>query len=119
MECFFNGFEYGLLNKATGEYKILSRNDETAYLTKHLKAYGGLGEHEDYKVGRVLKNITFSGKGFVDRPANPESIIFTKTQIPENPQEKTANFLTAGVFLDQATEKEINMSLEKEAIKNA
>lgn len=116
MECFFNGFDYGLLNKATGEYKILSRNDETAYLTKHLKAYGGLGEHEDYKVGRVLKNITFSGKGFVDRPANPESIIFTKTQIPENPQEKTANFLTAGVFLDQATEKEINMSLEKEVI---
>ena len=114
MECFFNGFDYGLLNKATGEYKILSRNDDTAYLTKHLRAYGGLGEHEDYKVGRVLRNITFSGKGFVDRPANPESIIFTKTQMQKNPQEKTANFLTAGVFLDQANEKETNMSLEKE-----
>jgi hypothetical protein len=111
MECFFNGFDYGLSNKATGEYKILSRNDDTAYLTKHLRAYGGLGEHEDYKIGRVLRHITFSGKGFVDKPANPESVIFTKT---EKNKEKTANFLIQGVSLDQANEKETNMSLEKE-----
>jgi hypothetical protein len=109
MECFFNGFDYGLVNKATGEYKVLSRNEETAYLTKHLRAYGGVGEHEDYKVGRVLRNITFSGKGFVDKPANPESIIFTKQD-----REKTANFLIQGVSLEQANEKETNMSLEKE-----
>lgn len=75
---FFNGFDYGITNKTTGEYKVLARNEETSYLTKHLKAYGGLGEHEDYKIGRVLRNITFSGKGFVDKPANPDSIIFTK-----------------------------------------
>lgn len=81
MECLFKGFDYGLLNKSTGEYKILSRNNDTAYLTKYLRAYGGLGEHQDYKIGRVLKNITFSGKGFVNKPANPESIIFTKDSI--------------------------------------
>lgn len=78
MECFFKGFDYGLLNKSTGQFKILNRNSETAFLTKHLRAYGGLGEHDNYKIGRVLRNITFSGKGFVDKPANPDSIIFTK-----------------------------------------
>jgi hypothetical protein len=84
MECFFQGFDYGLLNKSTGEYKILDRNATTAFLTKHLKAYGGLGEHDNYKIGRVLRNITFSGKGFVDKPANPDSIIFTKDVMPKS-----------------------------------
>jgi len=81
MECFFNGFDYGLLNNATAEFKVLSRNEETAFLTKYLRSYGGLGEHDNYKIGRVLRNITFSGKGFVDKPANPDSIIFTKDSI--------------------------------------
>jgi hypothetical protein len=81
MECFFNGFDYGLIDKTNNEYKILARNNETAYLTKHLRCYGGLGEHENYKIGRVLRNITFSGKGYVDKPANPDSIIFTKNAI--------------------------------------
>jgi hypothetical protein len=78
MECFFKGFDYGLINKVSGEYKVLPRNESTAFLTKHLRAYGGLGEHENYKIGRVLRNITFSGKGYVDRPANPDSIIFSR-----------------------------------------
>ena len=76
MECYFNNFDYGLVNKETGEYKVLERNNKTSHLTKHLRAYGGLGEYDDYKIGRVLRNINFSGKGFVDKPANPESIIF-------------------------------------------
>jgi hypothetical protein len=78
MECYFNGFDYGLIDEATGQYKILRRNNDTAYLTKYLRAYGGQGKHENYKIGRVLRNITFSGKGFVDKPANPDSIIFNK-----------------------------------------
>jgi hypothetical protein len=78
MECMFGGFDYGLINKTTGEYKILTRSNETAFLTKHLRAYGGKGEYDNHKVGRVLRNITFSGKGYVDKPANPDSIIFTK-----------------------------------------
>lgn len=97
MECFFKNFDYGLTNKDTGEYKVLSRNETTAHLTKHLKAYGGMGEHENYKIGRVLRNITFSGKGFVDKPANPDSIIFTKNFV----QEKNDNFDKSGVFNDQ------------------
>ena len=34
-------------------------------------------------MGRLLRNITFSGKGFVDRPANPESVIFDKNKVFE------------------------------------
>lgn len=122
MECFFKGFDYGLINKSTGEYKILSRNAETAFLTKHLRSYGGLGEHENYKIGRVLRNITFSGKGFVDKPANPESIIFTKDNIQfdknianfEILKEKNSTFDNIGVFSNQANLKENDMSLEKQ-----
>jgi len=88
MECFFKGFDYGLINKVTGNYKILARNEQTAHLTKYLRAYGGLGEHEDYRIGRVLRNITFSGKGFVDKPANPDSIIFNKDLINNIETEK-------------------------------
>ena len=107
MECFFKGFDYGLLNKSTGEFKILNRNSETAFLTKHLRAYGGIGEHDDYKVGRVLRNITFSGKGFVDKPANPDSIIFTKNDFIKDPIndniEKFSDLSNIGVFDIQAT----------------
>lgn len=103
MECFFKGFDYGLLDKSTGKYQILDRNDATAYLTKFLRAYGGVGEHENYKIGRVLRNITFTGKGFVNKPANEDSIIFSKNLIvqPEsndNNQEKNEEIVNSGVL---------------------
>jgi len=120
MECFFRGFDYGLINKTNGSYHILPRNEETAFLTKHLRAYGGAGEHQDYKIGRVLRGITFSGKGFVNRPANPESIIFTKDdlgfqkniEILEENKEKNINSVQLGVFSNQANLKETIMSVE-------
>ena len=118
MECFFNGFDYGIQNKSTGEFKVLARNEETSFLTKHLRAYGGLGEHEDYKIGRVLRNITFSGKGFVDRPASPESIIFNKDSFKfENKnlyKEKNSSLEEIGVFSNQANIQEANMSSQTE-----
>jgi len=122
MECFFKGFDYGLISKSTGQYKILGRSEETAFLTKHLRAYGGLGEYEDHKIGRVLREITFSGKGFVDKPANPESVIFTQNSINfdkslslvESEKEKNSNFSDIGVFSNQANLKENDMTLEKE-----
>lgn len=122
MECFFKGFDYGLINKTTGQYKILGRNDETAFLTKHLRAYGGLGEYQDHKIGRVLRQITFSGKGFVNKPANPESIIFSQNSLRYDKkvesldlyQEKNNNFENIGVFSNQANLKENDMSLDKE-----
>jgi hypothetical protein len=121
MECFFKNFDYGLINKSNGSFHVLPRNEETAFLTKHLRAYGGQGEHENYKIGRVLRNITFSGKGFVNRPANPESVIFTKDNLKntteaesllKNLNEKNDISTKKGVFSNQANLKETIMSVE-------
>ena len=74
MECLFRGFDYAAVTP-TGDHKIIARNDDSAFLTKHLRAYGGGGEFEGYKLGRLLRNIAFSGKGLVSNPANPKSVI--------------------------------------------
>lgn len=100
MECFFNNFDYGLINQSTGQYKVLNRNENTSYLTKHLRAYGGTGEFENYKIGRVLRSITFSGKGFVDKPANSDSIIFSKNNFLD--EKKIDQNKKIGVFDNQA-----------------
>jgi len=73
MEALFTGFDYAILKDS--EAKIIARDNESSFLTKHLRAYGGTGVYNDYRIGRVLKNITFSGKGLVDRPANKRSLI--------------------------------------------
>lgn len=74
MECLFAGFDYALFGE-DGSKKILARDEQSAFLTKHLRSYGGTGEYEGYKLGRALKNIAFSGKGLVSKPANPRSVI--------------------------------------------
>lgn len=74
MECLFPNFDYALLDE-DGNTKIIQRNEASAFLTKHLRAYGGRGEYENYKVGRLLRDLAFSGKGLVSKPANPRSII--------------------------------------------
>ena len=73
MEALFNDFDYAIVTP-DGKHKVISRNEESAFLTKHLKSYGGDGIYQEYKVGRLIKNITFSGKGLVRKPANPESV---------------------------------------------
>ena len=82
MECIFNGFDYAVIGP-DNKHHVVARNNETAFLTEHLRAYGGTGAYQNHQVGRLLRNITFSGKGFVDRPANPESIIFDKDKVFE------------------------------------
>lgn len=74
MECLFPAFDYALMD-ASGSTKVIERNEASAFLTKHLRAYGGDGLYENYKVGRLLRNLSFSGKGLVSKPANPKSII--------------------------------------------
>lgn len=77
MEALFNDFDYAILpnNPSSSSAKIIARNNETSFLSSHLRAYGGTGVYNDHRIGRVLKNITFSGKGLVDRPANKRSLI--------------------------------------------
>jgi len=79
MECLFAGFDYSVIDKE-GKSKIVARNDESAFLTKHLKAYGGTGEYEGYRIGRSLRDISFSGKGLVSKPANPRSVILDSSK---------------------------------------
>lgn len=79
MECLFSGFDYALINNE-GQAKLLERNEGSAFLTKHLRAYGGTGEYEGYKIGRSLRDISFSGKGLVSKPANPRSVILESSR---------------------------------------
>jgi len=74
MECLFPNFDYALVDKS-GATRVVPRNESSAFLTKHLRSYGGSGNYEDYKVGRLLRNLAFSGKGLVSKPANPRSVI--------------------------------------------
>jgi uncharacterized coiled-coil protein SlyX len=74
MECLFPNFDYALVDKEGGT-RVVPREESSAFLTKHLRSYGGSGKYEDYRVGRLLRNLSFSGKGLVSKPANPRSII--------------------------------------------
>jgi hypothetical protein len=80
MECFFDDFGYALKTEGSDECNLLPRNEITSWLTPYLRAYGGKGKvvinDVEYIIGRWLKDITFSGVGFVDDPANDDSIIF-------------------------------------------
>lgn len=87
MECLFRDFDYAI-RRADGATGVLPRNDETSYLTKHLRAYGGKGEYNGVRVGRYLKKLVFSGKGMTENPANsdengPISITFTQDNYDE------------------------------------
>lgn len=76
MECTMEGFDYAMRNE--NESFIIERTKESAHITKNLRLFGGSGEYQGYKVGRVMRGISFCGKGIVKQPANPYSIIFNK-----------------------------------------
>ena len=79
MECLFPAFDYVLLNQ-NGKSEVIKRCETSAFLTKHLRAYGGSGEYNGYKIGRLLRDFSFSGVGLVKNPANPRSVILNKTK---------------------------------------
>lgn len=94
MECIFEDFDYAI--KSPEGDRVLSRSESSAFLTKHLRVYGGTGEYHGYKVGRLLKGFYFSGKGLVDNPANPRSIIFKDVDpFEKNTNIQITNFLAA------------------------
>jgi hypothetical protein len=101
MECLFNNFDYAVVSPE-GNNQIVQRDEASAFLTKHLRAYGGNGEYEGYKVGRMLRNISFSGKGLVNNPANPRSVILPNTTDPFQNSKAT--------LISDTNIKEINMS---------
>jgi chromosome segregation ATPase len=77
MEVLFKGFEYAIW-EPNGKQYIIERSESTAFLTKHLLMYGGTGSYNDYKVGRLMRDMVFSGKGLVRTPANPGSIVLSE-----------------------------------------
>lgn len=74
MECMFPNFDYAIVTP-DGQHKIIARAGDTAFLTKHLRIYGGTGNYEGFRIGRLLRNMVFTGNALVDRPANPRSLI--------------------------------------------
>jgi len=131
MECLFAMFDYAMID-SDNKLEVITRNATTAFLTKHLRVYGGSGVYNDKRVCRYLRNFVFSGKGYVDEPANPDSIIFSKGSV------KSVNFKTAvyetslkdsaGVYLnneqlvaanlEKSQEETNNMSSEIELLKS-
>lgn len=79
MECLFSDFDYAIAT-ASGVQKTIARNQDSAWLTKHLRVNKGTGDIDGNKIGRSLKNITFSGKGLVENPGNPESFVFNNVE---------------------------------------
>ena len=108
MECLFPQFDYALA-KENGETKVIKRNEASAFLTKHLRSYGGDGKYEDYRVGRLLRNLSFSGKGLVSKPANPRSVILEGNDFFDESQ---AQILT----ISSLKEKDMSDSYEKQVV---
>ena len=106
MECLFPNFDYALAD-ANGQTRIVKREEATAFLTKYLRSYGGDGKYEDYTVGRLLRNFSFSGKGLVSKPANPRSIILEGNDFFDETQSKV-------LTLSSLKEKNMSDSYEKQ-----
>lgn len=102
MEAWFRDYDYLVGSK------IIARNEETAFLDKFLRCNGGDGYFKESKVGRVLKDFVFGGKGIVKSPANKDSVI-----ISVGAEEKVLAENTVGV-INQNTEESNKMDeLEK------
>jgi len=111
MECLFGNFDYAVVTPDS-VHKIVARNDESSFLTKHLRVYGGSGEYEGYKIGRLLRGFVFSGKGLVDNPANPRSKITTY-----NDKSEISSFVGAAATVEEleiSNVQEIQMTISQE-----
>lgn len=95
MEVLFQDFDYAII-KPDGEKGVIARKEETSWLTKCLRIYGGSGEHEGYKVGRLLKEMCFSGKGVVKQPANTPSIFLFPNDTLHGEWKNCANLIDLG-----------------------
>lgn len=120
MECLFAGFDYAISGK-DGMSKTLARNEETSFLTKHLRAYGGNGEYQGYKIGRSLKQISFSGKGLVAKPANPRSVILDASKadqqiVLQDLKQGDYNMSNENVLEQQIADLKVELATAKEAL---
>lgn len=108
MECIFPFFDYAI-ETPDGEHRVITRTDDTSFLTKYLRRYGGDGNFEGFKVGRLLRSMVFTGNALVDKPANPRSLIL---------RTGASSFLgtdaTISIFKKNNLKSEKNMEFTKE-----
>jgi myosin heavy subunit len=109
MECLFPNFDYAL-KSSKGEMRVVRRDEASAFLTKHLRSYGGTGIYEDYQVGRLLRNLSFSGKGLVSKPANPRSVILEGNDFFDESQAKV-------LTLSSLKEKNMSDSFKEQVLR--
>lgn len=106
MEAWFNDWDYLV------GHRIVARNEETAFLDEKLRANGGAGVYENTRVRRILKNITFGGKGIVARPANEPSVITSVTHEPLSTKASIADVILKNTIGDicktKASTEELN-----------
>ena len=109
MESWFSNYDYLIGNK------IIARNEETAFLDNSLKANGGTGSFGDSTVKRILRNLTFGGKGIVERPANEPSVIQSVTHSPIGATEATNHVIAKNIIgnlEDNNSRKDLNQMSE-------
>ena len=113
MECYFKDFDIKI-----GE-QIITRDEAKALgydpddliggFVKVMAGQKALGKHF---VSRVLRNITFSGMGFVKNPANPHSIILETASIQEQ-MEKGEQVINLE-HIDNLRDHQVELSSAKE-----
>lgn len=101
MECVFDDFDYAII-EPDGVQKVVKRNEVTAFLSAHLRAYGGTGTYENRKIGRLMRNMVFVGKGLVLKPGNPKSKIFANlSPFTKNDVYTTISNLNTEIQMDE------------------
>jgi hypothetical protein len=97
MEVFFDDYDFALCDD-DDNIEIIARNDDTWFLTWSLRAWGGSGTFNGKRIGRLLKNMEFSGMAFVSNPANPHSQIIDNgfAALPTNISQPAAKVPFAG-----------------------
>lgn len=107
MEAIFSDYDFAIATEDS--IQIVKRDSKSAFLSAHLRAYGGTGIYNNQKVGRVPRDFVFSGKGLVETPANPDSIILSSNNL-KNEEDKSKVVYVVG-YIDNMIKSE-----EKEEI---
>ncbi len=114
MECFFANFDYVLVPRCSdimeadmSKAEFIERNEKTSHLSKYLQVYNKKADNTymGQYIGRVLRQITFAGKGYTKNPANPTSAIYTFNG--KKLSGKISNGLALSVYNKQEEEKQM------------
>lgn len=121
MECLFSEYDFAIQDQ-NGQVALVERNEETDFLTEHLKIFGGKGVVDGYRIGIAFKDFVFSGVAFVDRnisaPANKRSDVTNVgaerqpvidiTKFFEENEKKSVSNKKSGVTKSAATNSDKN-----------